>query len=333
MPDSQIDSQTDLARQKRNEAKNFYARFRRPFYKKRQRIPGSRAKYRHTLVPDCRRIRPNTKDFVAGRRTGLLDRRQGVYGYFFGGGWVFGLVENDNFRATAASLEAYKSAKSGDTITAQYRLGKPHRAQDAAFPERTLAYGQSLPKNWGPRAGYSFVNITITVGKDIPVFADLDPIDACAVDHDLGLRRVDEDEWAARLAARDKEQEQDQDISEDTLAAFDGARQNVNKALRIALSKIQWGSIEDAIFADHHANPDKDTLQRRLSQLCYQRTLGAFSQFMLRFVDNPPRRGDPDYPAYSRYIKSGAYGQNVPRASSEDEAYTKPTRLRYDGEV
>jgi hypothetical protein len=44
------------------------------------------------------------------RRTGAVDRGQGIFGYFFGGGWAFGQVENDNFTYTADSVQRYIDA-------------------------------------------------------------------------------------------------------------------------------------------------------------------------------------------------------------------------------
>jgi len=138
-------------------------------------------------------LRPNSSDIqFFGTLTGALDRAQGIFGYFFGGGWAFGFVENENARYTYQSVEQYAAASLGDSIQVTWRVGEnPTDTRKTVF--REIVHGEEgIPDNI-PDGQVVLVKKTLVVGVDIPVFAELAPIDKLGVVHDLELRRGDQE--------------------------------------------------------------------------------------------------------------------------------------------
>lgn len=106
----------------------------------------------------------NNKSVTLSSRT-LFDTAvtNTVMGYFVGGGWAFGLIENDQFRVQSTSYSNYMNTPSGQTVVVAY-IG---------------ADGKTYHKN-------------LAVGKDIPAFKDLPLVDQYACQHDLAMEQARE---------------------------------------------------------------------------------------------------------------------------------------------
>ena len=264
----------DLARY--YEAHGLYQRERRPFRRRLLRF--------WKRVPDVRSLRPEPRHEIFGGRTGVLDRVQGVFGYFFGGGWVYGLVENRAFRAYGAGVEAYQSTPPGTALAPLlFRAGRDlsgPREDDAAVPQ------DKKPKL--PKDGY----LDVTVARDLlakpktyprlnpeplPSYSHLRRIDRLALLHDLQLRQRDERVWAGDLVEGSDEYE---DLSRDA-----------NGALLNALEAEDWDADHDTWRA---ARPDLDTQlwEGMGSLLAYERCVAEFAIFFLRL----PGWSDRDMP-------------------------------------
>ncbi|MFT4253946.1 MAG: hypothetical protein QM608_15860, partial [Caulobacter sp.] len=85
-----------------------------------------------------------------------------VFGYFVGGGWAFGLVENNNFRITSETYVRYKAAQNG------------------AFVVNYIAEDDTI------------LTKTIVIGTDIPAYNNLIEVDKLAVEHDRQMQVVNE---------------------------------------------------------------------------------------------------------------------------------------------
>lgn len=247
------------------EAHGVYRRERRPF-RRRWLSFWKRS-------PDVRSLRPERRHEVFGGRTGFLDRLQGVFGYFFGGGWVYGLVENADFRAHAEGYTAYQNTPANDTLAPlPFRAGKDLSGEASGA---VAVPGDPRPKL--PRDGYLLTRLERAalnqapgyprVSPDpLPSFSHLRRIDQFAHLHDLQLRRRDERVW-------------DGELSEDS-DEFDQLTRQANGALLNALTAENWNAYRDEWRAA------KPKLENRLweemgSLLAYERCVAEFAIFFL----------------------------------------------------
>lgn len=256
----------------------FYVRERRK-YKKRSRGPRKRKVYR----PNTTTLKPKKSDEIYGPRTGFLDRIQGIHGYFWGGGWVFGKTENSMFRVTHESFGRYQDLKaSGETsIIVNYRAGSPMGDQAGTFDLDQP--GAKLPEDI-PVGTFLLASKSYSVGSkrnDLPFYEDLTPIDQWAVTHDKILRQRDENIWDG-VRTEDSEEAQE---------AFEQA----NLALKVRIDAIDWAVRKRWLSEDRSAFSSKVAYQRVMSMLAYQKCIANFSAFMLSFVSSDPVRIDEEF--------------------------------------
>lgn len=256
----------------------FYVRERRK-YKRRSRGPKKRKVYR----PNTTTLKPKREDEIYGPRTGFLDRIQGIYGYFWGGGWAFGKTENSMFRVTHESFERYEVLKaSGATsITVNYRAGSPKGTQTGMLDLDQP--GAKLPADIQDGT-YLLVSKSYSVGSkgdDLPYYEELTPIDQWAVTHDRMLRRRDENIW-------DDIWDEDSDEAKD---AFEQA----NFVLKQRIDDIDWSIRKRWLTEDRGEFSGKTAYQRVMSMLAYQKCIANFSAFMLSFVSSDPARIDEEF--------------------------------------
>lgn len=253
----------DLARH--YEANGLYRRERRPF---RRRLLSLWRR-----VPDVRSLRPETRHEVFGGRTGFLDRVQGVFGYFFGGGWVYGLVENDRFRAHAAGYTAYQETAASDPLAPL-----PFRAGEKLAGAKTgEIHVPADPQPDLPADGYLQAHLVRNLLSKpptyprldpdaLPAFSHLRPIDQFAHLHDLQLRHRDERVWAGDL---------DDDSDE-----FDQFTRAANGALLNALKAEDWDGYRQE-WRDAKSKLDKVLWEEIGSLLAYEKCVADFAVFFL----------------------------------------------------
>ncbi len=256
-------SLVDLARY--YEANGLYRRERRRF---RRRLLSLWKR-----VPDVRSLRPEARHEVFGGRTGFLDRVQGVFGYFFGGGWVYGLVENASFRAHAAGYTAYQNTAASDPLSPlPYRAGRK-----LAGVKTGEVHVPADPQPGLPADGYLNVQLARDVLNNPPTYPRLDPgalpafsylrsIDQFSHLHDLQLRQRDERVWAGDL---DRESDE-----------FDQLTRAANGALLNALKAGDWDSYRDEWRAAK-SELDKALWEEMGSLLAYERCVADFAIFFL----------------------------------------------------
>lgn len=247
------------------EANGLYRRERRPF---RRRLLSLWRR-----VPDVRSLRPETRHEVFGGRTSFLDRVQGVFGYFFGGGWVYGLVENDRFRAHAAGYTAYQNAAASDPLSPlPFRAGR-----QLAGVKIGDVHVPADPQPGLPTDGYLQVQLARDVLDKpptyprldpgaLPAFSYLRPIDQFSHLHDLQLRQRDERVWAGEL---------DQDSDE-----FDSLTRAANGALLNALKGEDWDGYRQE-WRDAKSELDISLWEEMGSLLAYERCVADFAIFFL----------------------------------------------------
>jgi hypothetical protein len=106
---------------------------------------------------------PSGRDITqAFPRQGTTDTNQPVWGWFSGGGWAFGRVENSTHRLTTETYVRYRNAGSG----------------------------QRIPLTWAESdaTGARIVRTEfVTVGVDIPAVSSLRTIDQYTLQHDEAL--------------------------------------------------------------------------------------------------------------------------------------------------
>lgn len=256
-------SLVDLARH--YDENGLYRRERRPF---RRRLLSFWKR-----APDVRSLRPELRHEVFGPRTGFLDRVQGVFGYFFSGGWVYGLVENTGFRAVTSGYSAYQNTAPAEPLTALgFRVG----GDLSGDPEgRFSVPGDPRPQI--PARGHLQAEVTRDALNNPATYPDLSPeplpafdhlrrIDQLAHLHDLQLRDRDERVWAGELAEESDEYRQ--------------LTRQANGALLSALKDEPWDAYRDEWRAA------KPQLERRLweemgSLFAYERCAGKFAIFFL----------------------------------------------------
>lgn len=256
-------SLVDLARH--YDENGLYRRERRPF---RRRLLSF---WRRS--PEVRSLRPETRHEVFGPRTGFLDRVQGVFGYFFGGGWVYGLVENTGFRASAAGYSAYQSTSLSDALSPLgFRVGANLSGDPAGTFNVPADPRPQVPTNGYLQAAVSrdALNAPATYPdlnpEPLPAFASLRPIDQFAHLHDVQLRKRDERVWAGDLIEGSDEYRQ--------------LSRAANGALLNALEGEDWDAYRDEWRAA------KPQLERKLweemgSLLAYERCVARFAIFFL----------------------------------------------------
>lgn len=141
----------------------YYRRELRPF---REVYVASNYSTRESRFPDTHQLRPLPIHRVYGGRGSATDLAQGIFGYFFGGGWAFGLIENNSFRVTAESFAAYRAIVPGPngtaTLTIEWRAGDPRGIQVGTID---LDSGQSIPNSIGDN-NYYLVRKEITLVCD-----------------------------------------------------------------------------------------------------------------------------------------------------------------------
>lgn len=279
---------------------NFYFRERRK-YKTRSRGP----RRQKVLRPNTTIIKPKKEDEIYGPRTGFADRIQGIYGYFYGGGWAFGSVENSIFRVTTDSFRRYESMKANQEteIVVTYRAGDPSGEQTGEFDlDQPNA---NLPDEI-PTGTFLLAKKTYAVGykgADLPYFEDLTPIDQWAVIHDRMLRQRNQNIW-------------DGVWGEGSIEAKE-AFEEANFALKVRIDALDWGQRKRWLVEDKKEFPDRGAYRHAMSMLAYQKVIGEFSAFILSFVSSNPENLDKEFLQDPVERISGQL--RIPRTS--DQAY------------
>jgi hypothetical protein len=256
-------SLVDLARH--YDENGLYRRERRPF---RRRLLSFWKR-----SPEVESLRPETRHELFGPRTGFLDRVQGVFGYFFGGGWVYGLVENTGFRASTAGYTAYQSTSLSDPLSPLgFRVGGALVGDpDGAFNVPADPRPQ-VPANGYLHAAVSRdalnkpANYPDLNPEPLPTFAYLRPIDQFAHLHDIQLRKRDERVWAGDLSEGSDEHKQ--------------LSRAANGALLSALEGEDWDVYRDEWRAAKPAL-DRKLWEEMGSLLAYERCVAKFAIFFL----------------------------------------------------
>ena len=256
-------SLVDLARH--YDENSLYRRERRRF-RRRVVSPWKRS-------PDVRTLRPESNHEIFGPRTGFLDRVQGVFGYFFGGGWVYGLVENENFRASVSGYSAYQNTGPGEPLTPLgFRVGGDLSGDPQSVFDVPRDPQPKVPADAYLLARVSRGNLNNPASypkldpEPLPSFAYLRRIDQLSHLHDLQLRERDEQVWAGTLVeGSDKYRE---------------LSRKANGALLTSLKEENWDADRDEWRAA------KPQLSRKLweemgSLLAYERCVARFAIFFL----------------------------------------------------
>jgi hypothetical protein len=126
---------------------------------------------RYLLPPDLEPwvLEPRREDRVLPheKRLGVTDTFQGTYGYFFGGGWTFGLVENRNLRATADSVSRYLQRNTAGTFPVEFTYGDPsgllrgtHDVTNGMPADPFDDFFLSAP----PATGYYLIRVQVEIG-------------------------------------------------------------------------------------------------------------------------------------------------------------------------
>lgn len=240
---------------------NYYSRELRPYRRVRR---GQREFAYYEYIPNSRALYPERSDFVYGRRTIIPDRPQGIFGYFFGGGWAFGQVENPTFRYTADSVRRYRELQPGAngtaTFTVEYRAGDPDGIQAGVID---LDAGQEIPVDI-PEGEYLLVRQTKTVGGpsgDMPFFNDLAPADKAAVFHDWKLRENDENLWNDQISK----------------AEHDVWFYNWNAVLEVDLRAIDFDQLNSELDTAQSEFDSVANYQKAKSLLAYQESIVRFT--------------------------------------------------------
>lgn len=244
-----------------------YDRDRLYVKERRQFIDRKVTSNRYKLVPNTTLIRPKKRDRLFGGRKGALDTSQGTFGYFYGGGWTFGLVEHSQFRVTADSFAPFKDNDRRQlTFRAGNVSGELWRKLDWS-PDKKLPALANIPDD-----KYMQVSVDLNLTKQSekpPVWADLRPMDKFAFDHDLELRQNDEKSWVDPTYKG----------SDADKAAFNAA----NAKLLERLKGLDWTrDLEE--LRDERKNLSKADFERMSSLMAYERTLSMFTIFALGLI-------------------------------------------------
>lgn len=238
------------------ENKKLYLDFARPW--KRVQVGGPLSGVRvWRYAPDVSPVRPapvevgtvingtgtglNVDDKLTVARSGIFpDLLQPNFGYFAAGGVAFGLPESKEYRITSASYDEYRLADVGDIVTIRYVIG-----EDPVHPDAVT--------------GTVVAEKTLEVGKDIPVFARLLPLDQFTWEHDRNMRAARE-AYEAKLALP----HYDQALAKEE---YDTARNGYNVALGEAVEQFDWqGEFTKIDFA----SGNNDYIQKQVSLIASQ---------------------------------------------------------------
>lgn len=260
------------------ETKGYYIRERRPFRWRRVRRPNNRIVKKKR--PATFTLRPLKAHQVYGGRTGALDRFQGICGYFFGGGWVFGFIENERFRATPEAFEAYTTDSDADL---KFRAGNV-ASRAPAWGEMVWRPGDTIPDNI-PADRYMNVLVRradFESAGALPPRQTLRALDRLSFAHDRELRDRDFKSWNGEIEPGD-----------DVYCALTN---NAHLKLRKGLDDIVWNELIDE-WEQAKADMSKDTWERMGSLIHYEKDLANFSSLVLSFaiysdtpidIDTPP---------------------------------------------
>lgn len=246
---------------KKYDRERLYVKERRRFIDRK--ITSNRFK----RVPNTSLIRPSKHDRIFGGRKGTLDTSQGTFGYFYGGGWTFGLVEHAHFRVTSDSFAPYKNeGKTELTFRAGNVVGDLW--QNVAWqPDTELPGLDNIPDD-------KFMQVTVDTrltkqSERVPAFSDLRPMDQFAFDHDYELRVNDEKSWADPAYKG----------SDADKAGFNAANAKLLERLR----SLNWDrEIEE--LHDHRKDMPKAIFEAMSSLYAYERTLTMFTTFALGLI-------------------------------------------------
>lgn len=248
------------------EKQDIYVRERRDYSRRRVRRPKQNIIV-HKLKPATQTLRPNDRHEILGERTGLLDRLQGVAGYFFGGGWVFGFVEHERFRATAEAFQAYYDDQSADLV---FRAGDVSKTE-APGGTITLKPGMDILSGIQPGT-YRNVAVKRSAFKaldTLPRHIDLREIDRLSFVHDRTLRERDEAEWSKSIKKGDN--------------TYCALTNNAHLALRNGLKEIDWRQQKED-WRRAKSKLDNSLWRQMGSLIAYEESLGRFSEMALGFA-------------------------------------------------
>lgn len=133
-----------------------------------------------------------------------------VFGYFHGGGWAFGLLENDAYRITSASYDNYRNAPNGPL--------------NIVYVDK---HGNQYTK-------------TIQVGTDIPRWDNLTEVDKTTWKHDRNLRIAREEELARNSQGMDPKTSKE---------IWKGEYERINRELLADARAITWTPPQRVQFA------------------------------------------------------------------------------------
>lgn len=245
--------------------------------------------------PNSDLIKPRKEFRIYGGRTGILDRSQGIFGYFFGGGWVHGIVENERFRASPASIDEYKQSYD---LSLGYRAGNPFGKKQKSMTWRP---GVRIPPKIR-KDTYIEVKVersAFTAVGLLPKLDSLRQIDKLAVEHDLELRKLDAKAWADRDYARSKKYSDD--------------KEGVNRVLRKGLIQYrdEWPDIKQD-WKSAKSQISKDEWEAYGSLIYYERALVNSAIFYLSFADGVSGYGSRISKVGKEFQESKLYSYSPP---------------------
>ncbi len=292
-----------IERYKKYATHGYYGRQRRPFV--REDTAGG---YYYSnpfprFKPDTSPIQPRRSDQVYGGRTGALDRSQSTAGYFFGGGWAFGHIENEHFRVQEESFLEYMDLEAHQSsIVVEYRVGDP--AGTEIGEPIDLDRGGIIPDTV-PDGHYYIVRQTLSVGfpgADLPHFLDLTTIDRAAVIHDFEMRSADVAYWDGKVSKQMMKQ----------------AKSAANSKLRQTLQLIDWNAaFEELDAAWIEEGLSFEEYRKTRSSLAYEETVARTAIFFLDFADDPSA---PEWIQEGQFIPGSAF-------EVDEEGMLKPVNL------
>ncbi|MEY2756884.1 MAG: hypothetical protein RIR33_662, partial [Pseudomonadota bacterium] len=220
----------------------FYKTIRRPL--RRTRIGGPLGSNIYRALPDMRMVYPGATAFkvellIPGyqlpttiARTGLIDNAQPTFGYFSGGGWAFGLIENSQFRINSQAYVDYAGPNGGGS------------APKAVGQTVTVIYDEYYVD--GPNKGKikqaGVAKVDLVVGQHILHYSLLLPGDTLAVKHDF------EHQYATEQHAAFLNNEPQASLwNENYTAQYKGT---ANTNLATAAQAITWNDYYNAINAN-----------------------------------------------------------------------------------
>lgn len=224
------------------------------------------------LVPDVDSLSA-PRDFEVSGGRGWLDNNQSVFGYFYGGGWVFGLVENPDCRA---ELDGFGSYSNGDQNRVPFRVGVVSGPLNQTFD---WAPPQSMPK---PRANTHnrviVLRNSFSAAIKLPPPSKLRTIDALAFAHDRTLRERDARGWA--------------DAAYRNSAAYNADFETANRALKQGLDlflRDSWNPLRRS-WRGAKGQLQLSDWEAFGSLIHYECALARFASWILGFADGDEGR-------------------------------------------